>query len=92
VVSRLAIGGMLLAILALGALAVWANLIAQGHTSRVPARGRVDVGHLRATQALGQIDKYSEAVRRGDDQAQGVPEERMETILDAMQLRQRHPS
>jgi signal transduction histidine kinase len=67
IVSRLAIGGMLLAIGALGALAVWANVVAHGHVRDLSRAGVQTTGHLRATQALGQIDNYSDILEDGID-------------------------
>jgi signal transduction histidine kinase len=68
-VSRLAIGGMVLAILALGILAVWANIVGQRHTIAVSRAGVQTSGHLRAAQSLGQIDKYSDILEDGIDEA-----------------------
>jgi signal transduction histidine kinase len=65
VVSRLAIGGMLLAILALGALAVWANMVAQGHARDLSHAAVQTSGHLRASQALSQIDKTADILEEG---------------------------
>ncbi|MEA2151445.1 MAG: two-component system, NtrC family, sensor kinase, partial [Solirubrobacteraceae bacterium] len=67
VVSRAAIGGMLLAIVALAALAFWAHIVAQGHSDALSRAGAQTSGHLRATQALGQIDKYSDKLEGGID-------------------------
>src|SRR5918994_1869347 len=68
-VGRVAIGGMLLAMLGVGALAVWANMVAQGHTRDLSDAGVQTSGHLRATQALGQIDNYSDILEDGIDLA-----------------------
>jgi signal transduction histidine kinase len=68
-VSRLAIGGMLLAIPAVGALAFWTNMVGQEHTRDVSRAGVQTSGHLRAAQALGQIDRYSDDLEDGVDPA-----------------------
>jgi signal transduction histidine kinase len=69
VVSRIAIGGMLLAIVALAALAVWANVVAQDHVRDLSGAGVQTSGHLRAAQALGQLDRYSDILEDGVDPA-----------------------
>ncbi|MEA2131149.1 MAG: hypothetical protein QOJ85_4040, partial [Solirubrobacteraceae bacterium] len=45
--TAFAIGGMLLAILALGLLAFWANAVGQGHTRDLSRAGVQTSGHLR---------------------------------------------
>lgn len=69
VVSSIAIGGMLLTILALGMLAFWANMVGQEHTRDVSRAGVQTSGYLRAAQALGQIDRYSDILEDGVDPA-----------------------
>jgi signal transduction histidine kinase len=69
IVGRVAVGGMLAAILALGALAFWANIVGQRHTIDVSRAGVQTSGHLRAAQALGQIDRYSDILEDGVDPA-----------------------
>ncbi len=68
-VSRFAIGGMALAILALAALGLWAHVAGQGHAHALSRAGAQTAGHLRAAQALGQIDKYSNDLEDGVDPA-----------------------
>jgi signal transduction histidine kinase len=67
-VSRLAIGGMLLAVVALGALAVWANVVSLGHVRGLTDAGVQTSGHLRAAQALGQIDTHTDLLEEGMDE------------------------
>jgi signal transduction histidine kinase len=66
-VTPLAVGGMLAAVIALGALAVWANVLAQGHVAGLSRAGDQTAGHLRATQALGQIDTHTDLLEDGID-------------------------
>jgi signal transduction histidine kinase len=66
-ISRLAISGMVLAVIALGALAVWATILAQEHSRELSRAGVQTSGHLRATQALGQIDTHSDLLEDGID-------------------------
>ena len=69
VVRRVAIGGMLLAILSLAALGLWANIVAQQHARALSRAGVQTSGHLRAAQALSQIDRYSDDLEAGADPA-----------------------
>jgi signal transduction histidine kinase len=69
VVSRVAIGGVLLAILTMATLRVGANLVAQQHTRAVSRAGVQTSGHLRAVQALGQIARYADELEDGVDPA-----------------------
>ena len=54
--SRIAVGGMSLAVLALGALAVWASIVTQNGADGLSQAGVQTSGHLRAVQALSLID------------------------------------
>jgi diguanylate cyclase (GGDEF)-like protein len=67
VITRLAVGGMLLAVIALGALAVWATIVTEEHTRGLSRAGVQTSGHLRATQAVGQIDTHTDLLEDGYD-------------------------
>jgi signal transduction histidine kinase len=67
-ITRLAIGGMLIAVLALGSLAVWATVQAQNLSHAIAQSGVQTSGHLRAVQALGQIDTHADLLELGLDQ------------------------
>jgi diguanylate cyclase (GGDEF)-like protein len=54
--SRIAVGGMSLAVVALGALAVWASIVTQNGADGLSQAGVQTSGHLRAVQALSLID------------------------------------
>jgi signal transduction histidine kinase len=66
-VTPLVVAGMLAAVVGLAALGVWANLIAQGHVGGLSRTGGQTAGHLRATQALGQIDTHTDLLEDGID-------------------------
>lgn len=61
-VVRLAVAGMAVALLALGALAVWTAIVSQDRAARLSSAGVQTSGHLRATQALGQLDSYADSM------------------------------
>lgn len=145
---RLLVAAILLIVVALGGLAVWAAFVTQDHARALSRAGVQTSGHLRAVQALGQIDTHTDlledglnrrvladlrsaervlveslhrmqvtgvaaderalalwaesqvergllpsvdsflhAVRKDDEQRTDVAEERMETILEGLQLR-----
>jgi signal transduction histidine kinase len=65
--TRLAIAGALLAVIALGALAVWAAMLAQDHSRGLSRAGVQTSGHLRAVQALSQIDTHSDLLEESFD-------------------------
>ena len=54
--ARIAVGGMSLAVVALGALAVWASIVTQNGADGLSQAGVQTSGHLRAVQALSLID------------------------------------
>jgi diguanylate cyclase (GGDEF)-like protein len=62
--ARIAIGGMSLAVLALGALAVWAAIVTQNGAQGLSRAGVQTSGHLRATQALSIIDTSSDNLEK----------------------------
>jgi signal transduction histidine kinase len=62
--ARLAIAGALLAVLALGALAVWATMLTQNNSHGLSRAGVQTSGHLRAVRALSQIDTQSELLEQ----------------------------
>ena len=58
---------MLAAVVGLAALGAWASLLAQGHVGGLSRTGDQTAGHLRATQALGQIDTHTDLLEDGID-------------------------
>jgi diguanylate cyclase (GGDEF)-like protein len=62
VLSRVAVVGMSLAVMALGALAVWSALVSQNGADGISRAGVQTSGHLRAVQALSVIDTSSDAL------------------------------
>ena len=56
---------MSLVLLALGALAFWATSVAQDHARALSRAGVQTSGHLRAVQALGQIDTHTDLLEDG---------------------------
>jgi signal transduction histidine kinase len=81
-VSPLAVGGMLTAVVALGALGVWANVVAQGHVAGLSRAGGQTAGHLRATQAMGQIDTHTDLLEDGIDPAVLAKLREAQRVLD----------
>jgi diguanylate cyclase (GGDEF)-like protein len=64
-VARLAVVGMALAVVALGALAVWAAIVAQNGAHGLSRAGVQTSGHLRAVQALSVLDTQTDALEDG---------------------------
>ncbi len=62
-VGRLAVTGVSLAVLALGALAVWAAIVTQNGAHGLSRAGVQTSGHLRAVQALSLIDMSTDALK-----------------------------
>jgi GGDEF domain-containing protein len=66
-VTRLAVGGMSIAVLTLGMLAFWATSVTDQHTRDLARAGHQISGHMRAAQALGQIDTHTDLLEDGID-------------------------
>jgi diguanylate cyclase (GGDEF)-like protein len=64
-VARLAVVGMALAVVALGALAVWAAIVTQNGAHGLSRAGVQTSGHLRAVQALSVLDTQTDALEDG---------------------------
>ena len=60
--ARIAVAGMSLAVVALGALAVWAAIVTQNGADELSRAGVQTSGHLRAVQALSLIDTSTDAL------------------------------
>jgi diguanylate cyclase (GGDEF)-like protein len=60
--ARMAVGGMSLAVVALGVLAVWAAIVTQNEAAGLSRAGVQTSGHLRAVQALSMLDTSSDAL------------------------------
>ncbi|HYM57588.1 MAG TPA: diguanylate cyclase [Solirubrobacteraceae bacterium] len=60
--ARIAVAGMSLAVVALGALAVWAAIVTQNGAHGLSQAGVQTSGHLRAIQALSMIDTSTDAL------------------------------
>ena len=65
VVERLALTGMALAVVALGALALWAAVVTQNNAAGLSEAGVQTSGHLRALQAVNKIDTETDLL--GED-------------------------
>ena len=65
VLARIAVAGMSLAIVALGALAVWAAIVTQDGASGLSRAGVQTSGHLRAVQAVSLVDTQTDALEDG---------------------------
>jgi diguanylate cyclase (GGDEF)-like protein len=63
--TRLALLGMSLAILALGALAIWSAVVTQHGTRDITRVGVQTTGHLRTMQALSLIDTQTDGFEDG---------------------------
>jgi diguanylate cyclase (GGDEF)-like protein len=60
--ARIAVAGMSLAVLALGALAVWAAIVTQNGADGLSRAGVQTSGHLRAVQALSLLDTQADTL------------------------------
>ena len=58
----MAVGGMTVAVLALGVLAVWAAIVTQNEARGLSRAGVQTSGHLRAVQALSLLDTSADAL------------------------------
>ena len=63
--ARCAVAGMSLAVVALGALAVWAAIVTQDGARGLSRAGVQTSGHLRAVQSLSLIDTQTDALEAG---------------------------
>jgi diguanylate cyclase (GGDEF)-like protein len=85
--ARIAVAGMSGAVLALGALAIWAAIVTQNGADGLSQAGVQTSGHLRAVQALSMLDTSTDAL-----EARIVPSElaklrRAQRVLDDALLR-----
>ncbi|MGH8868928.1 MAG: putative bifunctional diguanylate cyclase/phosphodiesterase [Actinomycetes bacterium] len=81
-VARCAVAGMSLAVVALGALAVWAALVIQNGAHGLSTAGVQATGHLRAVQSLGVVDNATDDLE-DEVTPQGVRELRTaQQVLD----------
>ena len=64
-VARCAVAGMSLAVVALGALAVWSAIVTQDGAGGLSRAGVQTSGHLRAVQSLSLIDTQTDALEAG---------------------------
>jgi len=88
--ARIAVAGMSLAVLALGALAVWAAIVTQNGADGLSQAGVQTSGHLRAVQALSMLDTST-----GGLEKRIVPDElaklrRAQRMLDDALERMKH--
>jgi diguanylate cyclase (GGDEF)-like protein len=68
--ARIAVAGMCVAVVALGALAVWAALVTQNGAGGLSRAGVQTSGHLRAVQALSLIDTQTDVLETEIDPAE----------------------
>jgi diguanylate cyclase (GGDEF)-like protein len=66
-VVRFALAGMTLAVVGLGALALWAAVVSETGASRVTSAAVQTAGHLQAVQALSKIDNQTDALEEEYD-------------------------
>jgi len=89
-VARLAIAGMSVAVLALGALAVWAAIVTQDGAHGLSRAGVQTSGHLRAVQALSLIDTQTDLLEEGSVPAEVRKLRRAQRVLDDALARMEH--
>jgi diguanylate cyclase (GGDEF)-like protein len=82
VLGRVAVIGMSLAVMALGALAVWAALVSQNGADGISRAGIQTSGHLRALQALSVIDTASDALEERIVPSELAKLRRAQPVLD----------
>jgi diguanylate cyclase (GGDEF)-like protein len=90
IVARLAVAGMLLAVVALGVLAVWAAIVTQNGAHGLTRAGVQTSGHLRAVQALTRIDTHTDALEEGQDRDVLRKLRRAQRLLDDALDRMEH--
>ena len=88
--SRLAVAGMLLAVLALGALAVWSALVTQNQADGLSRAGVQTSGHLRAVQSLTAIDNQTDALEGRVTPGKLESLRRAQRVLDASLTQMEH--
>jgi two-component system, cell cycle response regulator len=82
-VVRLAVAGMSLAVLGLGALALWAAIATQDGAAALTSGGVQTTGHLRAVQGLSMIDTTTDALEDDiDDDASLAELRKAQRALD----------
>jgi diguanylate cyclase (GGDEF)-like protein len=79
---RIAVAGMSLAVVALGALAVWAAIVSQNGADGLSQAGLQTSGHLRAIQALTLIDTQTDSLEKGTNRADLQKVRRAQRLLD----------
>src|SRR5687767_563632 len=80
--TRLALLGMSLAVLALGALAVWSAVVTHDGAQGLSRAGVQTTGHLRAVQALSLIDTETDRLEDGFSRSGVRTVRRAQLLLD----------
>jgi hypothetical protein len=88
--ARLAVAGMTVAVVALGALAVWAAIVTQNGASGLSQAGVQTSGHLRAIQALSTLDTQADALEERIVAAEVVKLRAAQRVLDDGLARMQH--
>jgi diguanylate cyclase (GGDEF)-like protein len=81
-VAGAALGGMLVAVLVLGALAVWIAIGSQNDARTLSEAGLQTSGHLRAMQALSLIDTSTDALESESDPQELAKVRSAQRVLD----------
>ena len=80
--GRLAVSGVALAVMALGALAVWAALVSQNGADSLSQAGVQTSGHLRAVQALSLVDTQTDVLEETQTPFEIHRLRRAQSVLD----------
>ena len=80
--ARLVTAGIAVAVVALGALAVWSAIVTQNGATGLSEAGVQTSGHLRAVQALSMIDTQTDALEAGPDASEVAQLRRAQRVLD----------
>jgi diguanylate cyclase (GGDEF)-like protein len=88
--ARLAVAGVSVAVVALGALAVWAAIVTQNGADGLSRAGVQTSGHLRAVQALSMIDTSTDALEERHVPREHKKLRRAQRVLDDALERMEH--
>jgi diguanylate cyclase (GGDEF)-like protein len=88
--GRLAVAGMSLAVVALGALAVWAAIVTQDGARGLSRAGVQTSGHLRAVQSLSLIDTQTDVLEERIDRREVAKLREAQQVLDDSLSRMEH--
>ena len=86
-ISRIAVSGMFMAVVALGVLAIWSAIVTQNGAHQLSQAGVQTSGHLRALQALSLIDTSTDALEEGPVAAELAKLRNAQQVLDESLVR-----